>query len=333
MSLLPKIRGQLLRHSAGKQSPSCPLYPALVRLKNQTRNSHRHMASSTAASTDKSALPSTHQLRILALRASIPMVGFGFMDNLVMITAGEAIDSTFGVAFGLSTMAAAGLGQCCSDVVGVTSGGIVDATVSKLRLPHHGLGPAQLDLRVSRLWSTAGASFGVLVGCLLGMSCLLFMDTDRAERARKAKELQSIFASIMADRDNNFNAERTTLFMLDEEKKELWSQVATGTTEIIKLPANKGIAGACVASGQMVNISDVYKDRRFDESVDASTGFVTKSILAVPIKNPEGDVLGVIEVCNKQNPDGSPGQFSDCDEKVLKMLASHVSSFITIVSG
>jgi putative methionine-R-sulfoxide reductase with GAF domain len=261
------------------------------------------------------------------------MIGFGFMDNLVMITAGEAIDSTFGVAFGLSTMAAAGLGQCCSDVVGVTSGGIVDATISKLRVPQHGLGPNQLDLRVCRMWSTAGAAIGVLAGCLLGMSCLLFIDTDRAERARKARELQSIFASIMEDGANNFNAERTTLFMLDKDKKELWSQVATGTTEIIKVPANKGIAGACVTSREMINISDVYKDSRFNQSIDESTGFVTKSILAMPIKNAEGEVLGVIEVCNKKNPDGSPGEFIASDEKVLRMVASHVSSFISIVNG
>jgi hypothetical protein len=39
------------------------------------------------------------------------MIGFGFMDNLVMITAGEAIDSTFGVALGISTLTAAGFGQ------------------------------------------------------------------------------------------------------------------------------------------------------------------------------------------------------------------------------
>jgi putative methionine-R-sulfoxide reductase with GAF domain len=261
------------------------------------------------------------------------MIGFGFMDNLVMITAGEAIDSTFGVAFGLSTIAAAGLGQCCSDVVGVTSGGIVDATVSKLRLPQHGLGINQLDLRVSRMWSTAGACIGVLAGCLLGMSCLLFIDTDRAERAKKARELQSIFASIMEDGANNFDAERTTLFMLDKDKKELWSQVATGTTEIIKVPIDKGIAGACVRSGEMISISDVYKDSRFNQSIDESTGFVTKSILAMPIKNAKGEVLGVIEVCNKKNPDGSPGEFNACDEKVLRMLASHVSSFISIVNG
>jgi hypothetical protein len=101
------------------------------------------------------------------------MVGFGIMDNVVMITAGEAIDSTVGVALGISTMAAAGFGQCFSDVAGLTSGGLVDAAVSKLKLPHHGLTPAQLDSKKARLVSTLGACVGVVTGCLLGMSVLM----------------------------------------------------------------------------------------------------------------------------------------------------------------
>ena len=72
-------------------------------------------SSSAAAATSTSTtvkiatvLPTTEQLRIVAFRSAIPMIGFGIMDNVVMITAGEAIDSTFGVYFGFSTMVAAG---------------------------------------------------------------------------------------------------------------------------------------------------------------------------------------------------------------------------------
>ena len=100
-------------------------------------------------------LPTKEELRIVAYRAAIPMVGFGFMDNLVMITAGEAIDSTLGVALGISTMTAAGFGQCCSDVAGNLSGGTVDAAVTRMKLQHHGLSEDQLDLKVSRLYKLA----------------------------------------------------------------------------------------------------------------------------------------------------------------------------------
>lgn len=116
-----------------------------------------------------------------------------------MIQAGEAIDMSLGVAFGLSTMTAAGFGQCFSDVAGITCGGIVDAGVAKMNLPQHNLSPAQLDLKVTRTWHTMGGCVGVVTGCLLGMSCLLFMDTDKADRAKKAKELHSIFENVLEE--------------------------------------------------------------------------------------------------------------------------------------
>jgi putative methionine-R-sulfoxide reductase with GAF domain len=277
--------------------------------------------------------PTNKQLRIVALRAAIPMVGFGFMDNLVMITAGDAIDSHFGEALAISTMTAAGFGQCCSDIAGVTSGGIVDSIVSKLRLPVHGLSQAQLDLRITRFYSTFGACAGVLTGCLLGMSILMFIDTERVDRAKKAKELESIFDSVVKEGGKLVSAERSALFLLDEEKQELWSQVATGTEGIIKVPVSAGIVGAGVTSKQLINIQDAYKDDRFFHNVDDKTGFHTRSVLVVPVFNEEGKVIGAIEMINKKNPDGSDGVFGENDEKLIQMLASHVKSFIRIVNG
>ena len=73
----------------------------------------------------------TPSLRLIEYHTHIQMIGFGFMDNLVMITAGEAIDSTFGATLGISTLMAAGFGQCISDVAGNVSGGAVDAAGKK----------------------------------------------------------------------------------------------------------------------------------------------------------------------------------------------------------
>ena len=166
---------------------------------SSTNNSPAESMAHGAASTVVVEAPTSRQLRIVALRSAIPMVGFGFMDNLVMIQAGEAIDMSIGVSFGLSTMTAAGFGQCVSDVAGFTCGGMVDAAVTKMRLPHHNLTLEQLDLKSSRAWHTFGGCVGVVTGCLMGMSCLLFMDTDKADRAKKAKELQSIFESVLVE--------------------------------------------------------------------------------------------------------------------------------------
>ena len=69
-------------------------------------------------------------------------------------------------------------------------------------------------------------SIGVLAGCLMGMSCLLFIDTDAAERARRAQDLDSIFINTVHQGISRFGAERATLYLLDEKNKEIWSQVS-----------------------------------------------------------------------------------------------------------
>jgi putative methionine-R-sulfoxide reductase with GAF domain len=251
-----------------------------------------------------------------------------------MIQAGEAIDASFGVIFSLSTMTAAGFGQCFSDVAGITCGGVVEGIVAKLHLPQHHLTPAQLDLKVTRVWRTIGGCVGVVMGCLLGMSCLLFMDTDRVERAKKAKELQSIFETVMIKSNQLLNAERATLFMMDEEKGELWSRVATGTNGIIKIPKNTGIVGECVSKGQIINIADAYQDDRFNPSVDKKTGFRTRSIICYPIRDSSGKVTGAIEMINKKGNEGTTDAvFTKNDERMLEMLANHVAAFVQVVQG
>ena len=300
-----------------------------------TRRFNIRCMSSTAAETKKEdlILPTQEQLRIVAYRAAMPMIGFGFVDNLVMITAGEAIDSTLGVALGISTMTAAGFGQCCSDVAGNLSGGTVDAAVARMKLQHHGLSESQLDLKISRMYKLLGACVGVVTGCLLGMSCLLFMDTDKADKARKAKDLKSIFDHIMTEGKTLFNADRATLFMLDEEKHELWSQIATGTKGIIKVGEGQGIAGSCLQSGELINVENAYEDKRFNHDVDGVTGFITKSILAIPVKDETGKCIGVIQMLNKKNEHEKVISFGADDEKLISMMAKHVTSFIKIVEG
>lgn len=260
------------------------------------------------------------------------MVGFGFMDNIVMIQAGEAIDCSIGVMFGLSTLTAAGFGQCCSDVAGFTCGGVVDAAVSKLHLPHHGLSPAQLDMKISRICATAGGCVGVVIGCLLGMTSLLFMDTDKAERAKRAKELQSIFESVMDEGHNLVNAERATLWMLDDvEERELWSK-AGELHEFIRIPRNKGLVGACIEHNQIINVADAYQDERFNPDVDKLTGYHTRSVLVVPfVDDCTKRVKGAIQMINKKNPDGTYGVFDENDQKLVQMLGSHVTAFLRIV--
>jgi len=248
-----------------------------------------------------------------------------------MITAGEAIDMSIGVSFGLSTLTAAGLGQCFSDVAGITSGGMVDAAVAKLRLPQHHLTEAQLDLKVARIYTALGQCIGVVTGCLLGMSVLLFMDTDAVERAKKAKELESIFESIVENGHNLVQAERATLWMVDGDF--LWSQVTVGTKEHVRVTKDSGVVGQAIKSGKNIVHIDAKEDENFDESVDEKFGYVTKTMLTVPVKTENGTVIGAIQMHNKLNDDGTEGLFNVHDERMVELLASHVATFIRVVHG
>ena len=128
-----------------------------------------------------------------------------------------------------------------------------------------------------------------------------------------------------------FRAERASLFMLDEEKNELWSQVATGRRGIIKVKSDQGLIGACVKSGELINVPDAYNDDRFCSSVDKGTSFRTKSVLAIPVKYEEGNIIGAIQMINKKMEDGSDTVFTEDDENLVKMMAAHVRAFIQIV--
>ncbi|XP_068968084.1 dual 3',5'-cyclic-AMP and -GMP phosphodiesterase 11-like isoform X2 [Bombus flavifrons] len=82
----------------------------------------------------------------------------------------------------------------------------------------------------------------------------------------------------------------------------------------IKIPWGTGIVGYVAESGEPVNIPDAYKDARFNREIDALTGYRTRALLCMPIKDCNGDVIGVAQVINKL---GGESQFTTQDEKIF----------------
>ena len=112
------------------------------------------------------------QIQSVFLSATIPMIGFGFMDNFVMITAGNAIDNSIGVQMGLATMTAAAIGQVVSDVSGVMFG---DTLSRVFKISSAQLTETQRKFAVVRRLRLAGAVLGVITGCTLGATALYFV--------------------------------------------------------------------------------------------------------------------------------------------------------------
>ena len=130
-------------------------------------------AAAARAATPAVVPPTRSQLVQLALAAGLPFIAFGVADNGIMILAGDQIDATLGVRFGLSTLAAAGFGNLISDVVGVVSGQSIEAGVARMGVHAPQLSVAQNALRVTQLTKVTASSVGVAVGCLIGMAPLM----------------------------------------------------------------------------------------------------------------------------------------------------------------
>lgn len=125
--------------------------------------------------------------------------------------------------------------------------------------------------------------------------------------------IDSLLKTIADETTYSLNAERCSVFIIDKETKELWSKVATGIDfEEIRFPMNKGLAGHVAMTGETVNIKDAYSDYRFNKDIDNQTGYHTRNILCMPIRNMHYEIIGVLQVLNKRG-----GYFTDYDEKLL----------------
>ncbi len=113
-------------------------------------------------------------------------------------------------------------------------------------------------------------------------------------------------------------ADRCSVFLYDKKNNELWSKIALGMdSSEIRFPADKGLAGHVAQTGQPINIKDAYSDGRFNKEIDKQTGYTTKTILCMPIKNLNQEIIGVFQVLNKLN-----GVFNEEDEDLLVAIGS-----------
>mmetsp|Transcript_15776 Transcript_15776/g.60049 ORF Transcript_15776/g.60049 Transcript_15776/m.60049 type:complete len:257 (-) Transcript_15776:530-1300(-) len=130
------------------------------------------------------------------------MVGFGFADNFVMIVAGDYIDNlALWRTLAFSTLAAAGVGNLLSDVVGVGLGNVIEDLALRYGLQSPSLTARQLALPIARFSKTVGTVLGVSIGCILGMTPLLFTerDSDVIALSRLSKEELELYNECFRD--------------------------------------------------------------------------------------------------------------------------------------
>jgi hypothetical protein len=121
-------------------------------------------------------------------------------------------------------------------------------------------------------------------------------------------------------------SDRCTVWLLDEQRNELWSKVAHGVTEL-RIPLGAGLAGHSIATGEPIFIDDAYTNEPFRDALeqgalltDQQTGYRTKALLVIPFRNNEGAVIGCYQAINKMTPSGT---FSERDLRNLSLAASY----------
>jgi len=141
--------------------------------------------------------------------------------------------------------------------------------------------------------------------------------------------VQSMILTVTMHANELVQADRCTVFLVDEKKQQLWS-VSTDSGKEIRIPKSAGIAGECATEGKLIAIPDAYEDPRFNQEVDRRTGYKTQSILAIPVLRRIQQVscrcLAVIQMINKMEFDGATGKFDDEDIQVMETFATFVAS-------
>lgn len=178
-----------------------------------------------------------------------------------------------------------------------------------------------------------------------GLTALL----DVAEQLSGVLDIDTLIPMIMHRSCELLEAERCSLFLVNNMRTELISYFHAGLTTEIRIPINTGIVGVTATTGEVQVVNNTYEDPRFDSSVDKKTGFRTRNIITVPIFNNKGEIAGVTELMNKITNDG----FSEDDVNLLRgfnvfcgialdntrlytastELTKQVSSFIEVSSG
>lgn len=121
------------------------------------------------------------------------------------------------------------------------------------------------------------------------------------------------------------NADRCTVFLKDLKSGELWSFFAQGLErQEIRIPGGKGVAGLAAQSGDIINIGDAYSDPRFTMDIDKVTGYRTRNILALPLRDNRRGIIGVFEVLNKRDRT----DFTEEDEGILQLLGAVAANAI-----
>jgi len=140
------------------------------------------------------------------------------------------------------------------------------------------------------------------------------------QRMNSERDLSRLLDLVAEEGARLLGAERASIFLLSADGSELFSKVALGSPEMIRLDARQGIAGTVVSTAEEICVDDAYGDPRFYQGVDEKSGYRTRNMLAVPMLSLDRKAIGAFEILNKR-----VGVFTEEDRQIVRSLAANAA--------
>jgi transcriptional regulator with GAF, ATPase, and Fis domain len=135
-------------------------------------------------------------------------------------------------------------------------------------------------------------------------------------------ETEPLLEQIAHEATRLLECDRASIFLWDKDQREVVARPALGVAgNSLRLSDKTGIVGEVIHTARLIRVDDAYRDSRFNQKVDASSGYKTRNLLCGPLLAADGKVFGAFEVINKH-----VGEFSDEDETTLLDLGSQVAA-------
>ena len=120
-------------------------------------------------------------------------------------------------------------------------------------------------------------------------------------------------------------AERCSIFIYDKQNSTLWTTLAD-EVEKITISAYEGVAGYTLKEKKPLVVNDVKEYPLFFADIDEETGYTTKNIITAPVFNSQREVIGVLELLNKE------GDFTAKDEGFMVFFSHYISGYIELAT-
>lgn len=155
---------------------------------------------------------------------------------------------------------------------------------------------------------------------------LLRLIFDYVSKIANARNLDTVLM-LMADMGREMIvSDRCTVWLVDEQRDELWTRVAHGVNEL-RIPRSAGLVGMSISRGEAIFIDDAYSNKEYEKvlqngalNTDKQTGYLTKALMVIPFRDSEGKIMGAYQAINKMTESQT---FSERDLEYLSLAASY----------